>query len=252
MAAQYTPCQACGAVGEVGKKCQFCGTTIMVKEGADISEMRLVPKRNISPQKYAEKISLYHNVKATKSPKLTMVSIGSENGLINLDGELVYPLQHEYNIVVVSDNIIYLRGTQDKLISQSGKPIYLGTLLNLETMDTCTKIESGAGDLSFFAWENQRCKGRIDPYSWEIVERPSLERTMVAMTPNEYIEKKKQRMAELEREEKIDKEIRKREREERKIETEKQEQKKENIKMIFWGLILAFAYFAFQMLVYDR
>lgn len=249
MVAQYTPCQACGAVGEVGKKCQFCGTTIMVKEGANISEMRLVPKRNISPQKYAEKISLYHNVVATKSPKLTMVSIGSEYGLINLDGELVYPLQHEYDIVVVADNIIYLKDTQDKLISRSGKTIHLGTLLNLETMDTYTTVEYDIRDLSFYAWENQRCKGYFDPLRWEIVAPPSLERTMVAMTPNEYMEQKTHEKSELKREQKLDQEREKREREEREREIEKQEQKNEIIKTIFWALIMSFGIFIFRLFI---
>ena len=249
MAAQYTPCQACGAVGEVGKKCQFCGTTIMVKEGANISEMRLVPKRNISPQKYAEKISLYHNVVATESPKLTRVAIGDEQGLINLDGELVYPLQHEYGIFIVSDNIIYLENKQDKLFLPTGKSFFLGTLLNLETMDAYTKVECDFRNLSFYAWENQRCKGRLDPLKWEIVAPPSLERTMLAKNQNENKEKKRQEAAELEREWKREqKEEREREKKEQR-KREKKEQKNEIIKIIFGSLILAFAYFIFQMLV---
>ena len=42
MATQFTPCPACGAVGEVGSNCQFCGTTIILKEGATFSDARII------------------------------------------------------------------------------------------------------------------------------------------------------------------------------------------------------------------
>ena len=63
MATQFTPCPACGAVGEVGSNCQFCGTTIILKKDATSSTERIPQKRTVTPQQYAEKISIYHNIK---------------------------------------------------------------------------------------------------------------------------------------------------------------------------------------------
>ena len=65
MEKQFTPCPACGAVGEVGNKCLFCGTTVILKEGAISSTERIPQKRTVTPQQYAEKISIYHNVEPT-------------------------------------------------------------------------------------------------------------------------------------------------------------------------------------------
>lgn len=109
MAIQFTPCPACGAVGEVGSNCQFCGTTIILKEGATSSTERVPHVRTVTPQQYAEKISIYQNVEGSKnSSNLMYVSIGDEEGLINLNGDLIYPLQHKYCIYIISDTAIFL------------------------------------------------------------------------------------------------------------------------------------------------
>ncbi len=109
MATQFTPCPACGAVGEVGSTCQFCGTTIILKEGATSSTERVPHVRTVTPQQYAEKISIYQNVEGSKnSSNLMYVSIGDEEGLINLNGDLIYPLQHKYCIYIISDIVIFL------------------------------------------------------------------------------------------------------------------------------------------------
>ena len=104
MATQFTPCSACGALGEVGEMCQFCGTTIELKEGAILSNTRLVHHRTITPQQYADKISIYHKVKKVGTGVLS-VSIGKQFGLINLNGDLIYPLG-DYEIIAVRGNII--------------------------------------------------------------------------------------------------------------------------------------------------
>lgn len=91
MSTQFTPCSACGAVGEVGKKCLFCGTTIILRENAVVSASRVVRKRTVSPQQYAEKISIYHDV-VQISDMVLRVSIGKQEGVINLNGDLIYPL----------------------------------------------------------------------------------------------------------------------------------------------------------------
>ena len=109
MATQFTPCPACGAVGEVGSNCQFCGTTIILKEGATSSTERVPHVRTVTPQQYAEKISIYQNVEGSRnSSNLMYVSIGDEEGLINLNGDLIYPLQHKYCIYIISDTVIFL------------------------------------------------------------------------------------------------------------------------------------------------
>lgn len=92
MAKQYIPCPACGALGEIGSNCQFCNTTIVQKEGVIASDSRIVEKRTVTPQQYAEKISIYHNVKSL-SETYSQVSIGDQKGIINLNGDLILPLE---------------------------------------------------------------------------------------------------------------------------------------------------------------
>lgn len=109
MSKQFTPCPACGAVGEVGSACQFCGTTVTLKEGVTSSTERVPQVRTVTPQQYAEKISIYQNVEGSRnSSNLMYVSIGDEEGLINLNGDLIYPLQHKYCIYIISDTVIFL------------------------------------------------------------------------------------------------------------------------------------------------
>lgn len=103
MQKQFTPCPACGAVGEVGSNCQFCGTSIILK-GDAIASTELIPKvRTVTPQQYAEKISIYHNVKP--AGELLIVSIGKQYGLINLNGDIIYPLGNDEIRVVSKDTI---------------------------------------------------------------------------------------------------------------------------------------------------
>ena len=89
---QFTPCPACGAVGEVGNKCQFCGSTIIAKEGVVCTNSRVVKQRTVTPQQYAEKISIYHGVKGI-GYGLTQVSIGDQKGIVNLNGDIILPLR---------------------------------------------------------------------------------------------------------------------------------------------------------------
>lgn len=117
MSTQFTPCPACGAVGEVGCNCQFCGTAIILKEGAIPSDARIIKQRTVTPQQYAEKISIYHNIVGLDS-EISKVSIGQQEGIINLNGDIIYPLGNEP-----------IKGFKDKVV-QIGR-----TLLNLETFE---------------------------------------------------------------------------------------------------------------------
>lgn len=125
MAKQFTPCPACGAVGEVGSTCQFCGTTVILKESATSSTERVPQVRTVTPQQYAEKISIYKNVEECKnSYNLMYVSIGNEEGLINLNGDLIYPLQHKYYIYVVSDTVLFLSTRGVSIFTYEEKEYY--------------------------------------------------------------------------------------------------------------------------------
>jgi hypothetical protein len=94
MQKQFTPCPACGALGEVNSTCQFCGTTIFHKEGIKTSDSRIVQQRTVTPQQYAEKVSIYHNIIGINS-EISKVSIGNLEGIINLNGDIIYPLGNE-------------------------------------------------------------------------------------------------------------------------------------------------------------
>lgn len=117
MSTQFTPCPACGAVGEVGCNCQFCGTAIILKEGAIPSDARIIKQRTVTPQQYAEKISIYHNIVGLDS-EISKVSIGQQEGIINLNGDIIYPLGNEP-----------IKRFKDKVV-RIGR-----TLLNLETFE---------------------------------------------------------------------------------------------------------------------
>lgn len=114
MATQFTPCPACGAVGEVGNNCQFCGTTIILKEEAKIYDSRIINHRTITPQQYAEKVSIYHNLESLYDG-VVKVSIGDLEGIVNLNGDLIYPLGNESitkgfqnNVVRIGDKFLNL------------------------------------------------------------------------------------------------------------------------------------------------
>lgn len=114
MAKQYVPCPACGALGEIGSNCQFCNTTIVQKEGVIASDSRLVEKRTITPRQYAEKISIYHEVYSL-SETYSKVEIGDQEGIINLNGDLIFPLERRYgSFSGISSSVVALEG--DKTI----------------------------------------------------------------------------------------------------------------------------------------
>ena len=207
MTKQFTPCPACGAVGEIGNRCQFCGTTITLKEGVNPTVTRIVEHRSVTPQQYAERISIYHNVRSSNSSKLMHVCIGCEKGLINLDGELVYPLQHEYDLYAISDSIVFCVNPKKKYITNTGFRIEeLGALINLETMEKYEGVERSSEKYwidgiykygwCYYVWENSVCKCRIDPISWEEVGNRDSNRSGSLMTFSEYYDEKERREAE--------------------------------------------------------
>ena len=95
MLTQYTPCPSCGTIGEIGSHCEYCKTLITLREGNTATSSRIVKQRNITPQKYAEKISIYHNIEPLNE-EILRVSIGEQYGIINLNGDIIYPLGKDY------------------------------------------------------------------------------------------------------------------------------------------------------------
>lgn len=114
MAVQFTSCPACGAVGEIGSACQFCGTTIGHKEGITISSSRVVKCRTVTSQEFANKISIYRNTE--QRGNLIKVNIGDQEGLVNLNGDFVYPLKN-HSIYILSDSVIEVWGGRRRYIN---------------------------------------------------------------------------------------------------------------------------------------
>lgn len=95
---KYVPCQCCSALGQVGERCEFCGNTIVAKESARCLSAKIVSRRTISGETFAEKISKYHEVGDFSSNGVALVSIGDLMGAINKNGDLIVPLDYEYII----------------------------------------------------------------------------------------------------------------------------------------------------------
>ena len=117
MEKQFTPCPNCGIVGEIGSKCQFCEAKVTLKEGAVTSAERIPQKRVIPPRQYAENISVYHNVESIND-RLLKVSIGNQHGLVNLNGDLVYPLGNLEIAKGSRDTIVRLGRSKTKTIGE--------------------------------------------------------------------------------------------------------------------------------------
>ena len=116
MEKQFTPCPNCGLVGEIGNKCQFCGAKVTLKEGAVASTERFPQKRTVTPRQYAENISIFHKVEPAND-RLLKVSIGNQYGLVNLNGDLVYPLGN-FEIGKIYRNIVELGGSHTKTLRE--------------------------------------------------------------------------------------------------------------------------------------
>lgn len=123
MSKHFTPCPACGAVGEANSSCQFCGSTILLKEGAISSTERIPKRRTVTPREYAEKISIYNKVEPMEE-NILKVSIGKQYGLINLNGDLIFPL---------GNDDFRVHGNTVKLGHEGHEVFYVTGYFNLET-----------------------------------------------------------------------------------------------------------------------
>ena len=93
MSNKFAVCPTCGAVSVAGEPCEYCGTPIVVKEDTATYEERIVPKRTISPMAYAQKVSVFKNV-GEYICNCSVVSMGGLKGLINLNGDFIFPLEY--------------------------------------------------------------------------------------------------------------------------------------------------------------
>ena len=102
MANIIVPCPMCGALGEEGTQCTFCGMSIPKSKSTSKKTLnRLVGKTTISSEVFAEKISKYHSTRPFEEPGVSIVNIGSHYGLINRNGDIVVPLQ--YSEILICD-----------------------------------------------------------------------------------------------------------------------------------------------------
>ena len=115
----------CGALGEEGTQCVFCGMNIPRSKSTSKKTLnRFVDKTTISSEAFAEKISKYHSTRPFEEPGVSIVNIGSQYGLINRNGDIVVPLQYS-DILICDGRWLFLcEGKEIKLIDMATwKPI---------------------------------------------------------------------------------------------------------------------------------
>lgn len=106
----YAACSSCGAIGAVGEVCEFCGNIIEPKPDGRTYSSRIVEKRTIPPDEFARKISCYRDISSFKGG-CANVRIGDLNGLVNLNGDLVLPL--DYKKIIWNSECAILVGSSD-------------------------------------------------------------------------------------------------------------------------------------------
>lgn len=107
MSNKFAVCPTCGAVSVAGEPCEYCGTPIVVKEDTATYEERIVPKRTIHPAAFAQKVSVFKNV-GEYICNCSVVSMGGLKGLINLNGDFIFPLEYG-EIEIYPSFIVYFQ-----------------------------------------------------------------------------------------------------------------------------------------------
>ena len=89
------PCPSCGALGEAGTKCLFCGMSIPKKDSSPKQPLiRFADESSVRAEVFAKRIAKYHSVGNYESPGVSKVRIGSLYGLINRNGDIVVPIRY--------------------------------------------------------------------------------------------------------------------------------------------------------------
>lgn len=92
-------CPLCGALGKAGEPCEFCGATIPQPSGNASATSIVVEKQTVSAEEFVNKISKYQRVEPWKYD-LAVVSIGNLHGAINRNGDIIFPLNYNYIILL--------------------------------------------------------------------------------------------------------------------------------------------------------
>lgn len=119
------PCPMCGALGEVGTQCLFCGMSIPKSESSQKQTfIRFVDKTTVPAEAFAERISKYHSVRSFVDPGVSTVRIGSLYGLINRNGDVVVPLRFSDLEVINGRWLLLCENDEYKLIDMlNWKPL---------------------------------------------------------------------------------------------------------------------------------
>lgn len=107
-------CPLCGVLGKAGEPCEFCGATIVMRNDVTTYEERIISKRTISSMAFAQKVSVFKTV-GEFIYNCSVVRMGSLCGLINLNGDFIFPLEYG-NIVVFPEGYAYLRKNSEEII----------------------------------------------------------------------------------------------------------------------------------------
>lgn len=149
---KFAVCPSCGAIGAAGMPCEYCGTTILASEDTITYGERIVSERTINPVAFAQKVSVFKKV-GEYIFNCAVVDMGGLYGMINLNGDLLFPLEYGY-IKMYPCGIAYLRKGTDGFVFDMSiwkrldvlRPDFL--LWKIDTVPVNVKKES-VGD--FFA-----------------------------------------------------------------------------------------------------
>lgn len=123
MSDKYTVCPTCGAIGQIGAVCEYCGKAINEEENERSVTFTLsqevIPKRTISRPELAEKVSVFSRVYeyvgkcAIASVYISSVLYdGRMYGIVNLNGDILFPPEYD-KIVLFEHGYAYLQKDDD-------------------------------------------------------------------------------------------------------------------------------------------
>lgn len=111
---KFAVCPSCGAIGAAGMPCEYCGTTILANEDTITYGERIVSERTINPVAFAQKVSVFKKV-GEYIFNCAVVDMGGLYGMINLNGDLLFPLEYGY-IKMYPCGIAFLRKGTDYFV----------------------------------------------------------------------------------------------------------------------------------------
>lgn len=116
-------CPTCGALGEVGKQCDYCGTPIVANEDTTTYDERIVSTRTTPPMEFAKKISIYQYV-SEFFDNVAVVSMGALHGVINLNGDIILPLEYS-EILLYPSHLCWAKKNEKRFLLDLEKMVDL-------------------------------------------------------------------------------------------------------------------------------